>query len=466
VGRPSVVATCAACGHTQPRWTGQCGRCRAWGTIEEAAAEPRARGEAGTGIRATSLRDVPRDAADRLPAGIGELDRALGGGLVAGSVVLLGGEPGTGKSTLLLQAAASLATGHEVVYVSAEESAAQVRLRAERLDVLDAPVRVAAATKLPDVLALVEQHQPDVLILDSVQTIHDPDRDSSAGSVVQVRECAAALARMAKANGVATVLVGHVTKEGSLAGPRTLEHLVDAVLLMEGDRSHALRLLRAVKNRFGAAGEVGCFEMTSTGLDEVTDASRLFLDDLDATAPGVCRTVLLEGPRPVAVEIQALTVPSTLASPRRQTNGLDASRVAVLTAVLQRRAEVPMASRDLFASVVGGIRVEEPAGDLALALAVASSVADRPLPPRLAAIGEIGLGGEVRPVPQLDRRLAEAARLGLSVAVVSRRWDGPDQGIHLHRVDSLVDAVGLLEMTGKHSAAREQPARVRQPAGA
>ena len=398
---------------------------------------------------------MPRDAANRLPVGIGELDRVLGGGLVAGSVILLGGEPGTGKSTLLLQAAAALAGGHDVVYVSAEESASQVRLRAERLGVVEAQLRVAAATGLPDVLGLVEEHDPDVLILDSVQTVHDPERDSSAGSVVQVRECAAALARMSKARNVATVLVGHVTKEGSLAGPRTLEHLVDAVLLMEGDRAHALRLLRAVKNRFGAAGEVGCFEMTGAGLDEVSDASRLFLDDLDSSPPGVCRTVLLEGPRPVAVEIQALAVPSSLASPRRQTNGLDGSRVAVLAAVLQRRTDVAIANRDLFASVVGGIRVEEPAGDLALTLAVASSVADRPLPPRLVAIGEVGLGGEVRAVPQLERRLAEARRVGLSAAVVPRRWDGPDHGLHLHRVGSVTEAVAVLESTPGTSAPRE-----------
>lgn len=447
MARRSVVAMCSACGHTQPRWTGQCDRCRAWGTIEESEAEPRARGEAGASARAARLAEVPREAADRLPSGIAELDRVLGGGLVAGSVVLLGGEPGTGKSTLLLQAAAALAKGSSVLYVSAEESASQVRLRAERLDVLDADVTVSAVTRLPDILALVEEQGPDLLICDSIQTVHDPARDSSAGSVVQVRECASAIARMAKARNVATILVGHVTKEGSLAGPRTLEHLVDAVLLIEGDRSHAMRLVRAVKNRFGAVGEVGCFEMTSTGLEEVTDASRLFLDDLDATATGVCRTVLLEGPRPLAVELQALAVSSTLASPRRQTTGLDTSRVAVLTAVIQRRADVAVANRDLFASVVGGIRVDEPAADLALALAIASSVLDRPLPARTVAIGEVGLGGEVRSVPQLDRRLAEAARLGMSTAIVSSRSDGPDAGLRLLRVASVAEAVRLLDIT-------------------
>lgn len=441
--RPRSVARCSACGQEQTQWTGRCPGCDAWGTIEEQAA-PAGSGRASRSSRpdATPIAQVPLDAVDRQATGVAELDRVLGGGLVPGSVVLLGGEPGVGKSTLLLQAAHALAgderrPARTVLYLSAEESAGQVRLRAERLGALADHLLVAAETTLPAVLELADRHRPDVLVVDSIQTITDPDRDSSAGSVVQVRECASALVRHAKARGVATLLVGHVTKDGTIAGPRVLEHLVDVVLGFEGDPDHALRLLRAVKNRFGSTGEVGCFEMVGHGLAEVADPSRLFLAGHDRPVPGVAVTIAVEGPRPLAVEVQALTMQTQLATPRRQAAGLDPARVAMLTAVLDRRAHVEVARQDLYASAVGGVRLREPAADLAICLAVASSVRDRPVPADTVAVGEVGLAGEVRATPQLARRLTEAARLGYRRALVPASYDGPAHGLRLEPVTDL-----------------------------
>lgn len=396
---------------------------------------------------ARPIGEVPLQDAERLPTGLGEFDRVLGGGLVPGAAVLLGGEPGVGKSTLLLQVANDIAAtaasdgGRPVLYVSGEESPGQIRLRAERLGTAAADLLVAADTSLPSVLGLVGQHAPRVLVLDSIQTVSDPALPSSPGSVVQVRECAASLVRLAKATGTAVVLVGHVTKEGSIAGPRVLEHLVDVVLSFEGDDLHALRLLRAVKNRFGASGEIGCFEMSSEGLREVVDPSRLFVGDHTERATGVALTVALEGPRPLVVEVQALVADAVAPLPRRQATGVDTSRLPMLVAVLDQRARVDVGRRDLFASAVGGVRLKEPAADLAICLAIASAHAGRPIARRLVAIGEVELAGEVRVVPQIDRRLAEAARLGSTDAVVPAAYDGGAHGLRLHRVGDLRSAI-------------------------
>ncbi|MBW3562383.1 MAG: DNA repair protein RadA [Actinobacteria bacterium] len=452
MARTKTIARCADCGHEEPKWVGRCPGCGGWGTLAEVSPSDDSGSDASVRTSAPQtptaparrISEVPLHDVDRVPTGIGELDRVLGGGLVPGVAGLIGGQPGVGKSTLLLQAAQHIAEqGRTVLYVSGEESAGQLRLRAQRLGALDDGVLVAAETSLPSILGLVELHAPDALIIDSIQTVSDPALSSSPGAVLQVRECAAALVRAAKATGTATLLVGHVTKEGSIAGPRVLEHLVDVVLSFEGDRRHALRLLRSVKNRFGAAGEVGCFEMAGDGLREVSDPSRLFLADHDGEPPGVTVTITVEGPRPLAVEIQALVAKSNQSFPRRQATGLDGSRLSMLVAVLERRADVPLSDQELFASAVGGVRVREPAADLALCAAVASSRRDRTVSPGTVILGEVGLAGEVRSVPQLERRLAEAARLGFSRAVIPASYDGEDHGLDLQRVR---DVRGALRM--------------------
>ena len=354
------------------------------------------------------------------PTGIAELDRVLGGGFVPGSITLLGGEPGIGKSTLLLQVLGALAQGGtRCLLVSGEESRQQIRLRAERLGALPAELWLAAETQLPNVVGHVDAVKPQVLVIDSIQTMADPQLASAPGSVGQVRECANALVRLAKQRGLIVVLVGHVTKEGSLAGPRVLEHVVDTVLSFEGDRHHALRLLRATKHRFGATGELGLFEMTESGLSGVADPSALFLVDRRPGVEGSVVVASMEGQRPLLVEVQALVVSSGLPMPRRSAQGLDSGRLALLVAVLEQRARYPLGGCDVFASAVGGVRLVEPAGDLGVALAVASAVSGVALPAEMVAIGEVGLAGEVRQVGHLARRLAEAARVGFTSAVVS-----------------------------------------------
>jgi DNA repair protein RadA/Sms len=448
MAKTKIASTCADCGHTESRWMGRCPRCGEWGSMseEQQVAPPRASGRAVAvgGRRAQPIADVSMDAEARLPTAIDELDRVLGGGFVPGSVTLLGGEPGAGKSTLLLQAAQAIAeAGHGVLYVSAEESPGQVRRRAERLDALHEGVLLASETDVPSILGLVEHHRPRLLIVDSVQTVRDPDTGGAAGGVAQVRECAGVLTRMAKEQGVATVLVGHVTKDGQLAGPRVLEHLVDTVTEIEGDRHHALRLLRATKNRFGAVGEVGCFEMVDAGLVPVTDAGRLFVGDAAADVPGVAVTMAVEGRRPLACEVQALVDRTTLSFPRRVASGLDTGRLNLLLAVLQRRAELSLDSHDVYASSVGGLRIVEPAVDLALCLAVASSRLDRSVSRRLVVIGEVGLAGELRLVAQTERRLSEASRLGFERALLPAAYDGPAFGLRLQRARDLSQALQL-----------------------
>ncbi len=444
------MARCADCGHVEPKWLGQCPGCGAWGTMTEQRAEGGAGpGSAtapaapmGRGVEARPIPEVSGDERDRDRTGIGELDRVLGGGLVAGSVTLVGGEPGAGKSTLLLQAADALArAGRTVLYATAEESQSQVRLRAGRLGTLDAGVLLAAVATTADLRELSDRYAPDVLIVDSVQTVRDEETGGVAGGTSQVRAVAAALVTVAKARGLTTLLVGHVTKDGSVAGPRALEHLVDAVCELGGEAQHALRLLRATKNRFGATGEVGCFEMTGQGLRGVADPSAVFGGRSEPGTTGVARTVALEGHRPLLAEVQALSAPSQLTQPRRVATGVDTTRLALLLAVLDKRAGLAVGARDVYVASVGGLALSEPAVDLAACLAVASSETEQPLPDQAVLLGEVGLAGEVRPVPRTADRLAEAARLGCELALVPTAYDGPDAGLVVRRVRTVGEAL-------------------------
>jgi DNA repair protein RadA/Sms len=422
--RARTVFFCGDCGNEASRWSGQCAVCGAWNTMTEqpAAARPgsRARPTAASPADAILLGDVSADAsATRFGTGIDEFDFVLGGGTVPGSIVLIGGEPGIGKSTLLLQVAARLeSAGRSTLYVSGEESPRQVRMRGERLEEDTSPVAFLAATELDSILAAAERSSPSVMFIDSVQTIHSADVDSAAGSVSQVRECAARLQLWAKARDVTVFLVGHVTKDGSVAGPRTLEHIVDTVLYFEGAPGMDHRILRATKNRFGSVDEIGVFHMTGAGLVPVTDASAVFLAGRRAGVSGSAVAAAIEGSRPILVEVQALCTRTSYGAPQRVANGFDRQRLALILAVLEKRAGVPFGTLDVFVNVAGGARLVEPAADLAVALALASSALDRAASESAVFAGEIGLGGEVRPIGLVDRRLAEAARLGFRTAFV------------------------------------------------
>jgi DNA repair protein RadA/Sms len=443
------VYVCTECGTQQSRWLGRCPGCGAWQSLveEPVSAAPGAgagdllesnapRGES----RATLLRDVPAEAAPRIATGIGELDRVLGGGVVPGSVILIGGEPGIGKSTLCLQLALAIEqggvpatarsersergnelAGRRVLYVTGEESLEQVRLRAARLGALGAGVLALAETRVEALAKPWRDAEPALVLVDSIQTLRTERVESAPGSVAQVRECAALLAATAKTHGTALVLVGHVTKEGTLAGPRVLEHLVDVVLSFEGERMHPFRLVRATKNRFGSTQEVGVFTMGERGLEVVENPSELFLAERHAGAPGSCIVPVLEGSRPMLLEVQALVAPAGYGTARRTCLGIDDARVALLLAVLDRRSDVDLLSRDVYVNVAGGVRVAEPAADLAVALALASSRLDLPLPADVAACGEVGLGGEIRRVARLEERMREAARLGYGRVLVPAR---------------------------------------------
>jgi DNA repair protein RadA/Sms len=418
--RPGTIFSCSACGAASPKWHGRCPGCGEWNTLVEERA-PAARGSGGRAARAAGaaarpvrLRDVSVERTPRLSTGIGELDRVLGGGLVPGSLVLLGGSPGIGKSTLTNMALGHLAAaGRRTLYVSGEESAGQIRLRAERLGAAALEVPVLAETDLDTVLATLRAERPDACVIDSVQTLSSAALDSAPGTVGQVRDVATRIAEVAKRSGTAVLLVGHVTKEGALAGPRVLEHLVDCVLQFEGERERTYRTLRALKNRFGSTNDVGVFEMREQGLAEVLDASARFVGEA-TKAPGSVVLAAMEGSRPLLVEVQALVSPSEIVPPRRVCNGLDRNRLALVLAVLGRHAGVGVGAADVFVNVVGGVRIDEPGADLAVALAVASAargVATRPAP--LACFGEIGLTGELRSVAHPDRRVEEAAKFGL-----------------------------------------------------
>jgi DNA repair protein RadA/Sms len=448
-----TVHRCIECGNSAPRWSGRCGACGAWNTLIEEVDEvrpPLSAGAVTIGARRVPLAEVDLAEWTAVPTGIDELDRVLGGGLIPGSATVLGGEPGIGKSTLLLQALSALAQrGSRCLLVTAEESKQQVRLRAERLGVRDPALWLVAETSLPGVLAAVNDVGPDVVVVDSIQTVYDPELGSAPGSVAQVRECAHQLVRLSKERGITTVLVGHVTKEGALAGPRVLEHVVDTVLSFEGERHHALRLLRAVKHRFGPTGELGLFEMADDGLRGVPDPGSLFLGDRREGVPGSVVVPALEGHRPILVELQALVAPTALAMPRRSAQGLDSGRLSLLLAVLDRRVGLALTGTDVFASAVGGVKVVEPAADLALCLALASAFTGQALPPDVVACGEVGLGGEVRQVGQTARRLAEAARLGFRVAVVPESAPAPPAGMRSIPVRTLAEAVLALELVAQ-----------------
>ncbi|MCU0311449.1 MAG: DNA repair protein RadA [Acidimicrobiales bacterium] len=445
MARSRSVFRCQECGGTAPKWAGRCPSCEAWNSLVEEREVPASVAAAGLAAPLGAPRPITEVDVDQWrarPTGIAELDRVLGGGLVPGSVTLLGGEPGIGKSTLLLQAVAAVAAdGVRVLYVSAEESTQQVRVRAERLGALTPTLYLAAETAMPHILSFLDEVQPELLVVDSIQTVHDPDLGSAAGSVAQVRECAARFVGHAKARGVATVLVGHVTKDGGLAGPRVLEHVVDTVLAFEGERHHALRLLRAAKHRFGATDQLGLFEMTGDGLIGVPDPSRLFLADRRKGVSGSVVVPTMDGHRPLLVELQALVAASTLPSPRRSAQGLDAGRLSLLLAVLAERAGLRFGDTDVYALAVGGVRVVEPGADLGLALALASALTGRSVPADLVVCGEVGLGGELRQVAQCERRVAEAARLGFTRALVPRLSPPMPDHIELIRVDTLADAV-------------------------
>jgi DNA repair protein RadA/Sms len=424
LARERPAFRCSECGWTTGKWVGRCGECQAWGTVLDASS-PTVRTTTPGPVTAPArpIADVDVEAARSRPTGVSELDRVLGGGLVPGSVVLLAGEPGVGKSTLLLDVAARFAESGRALYITAEESAAQVRLRADRIGALHDDLYLAAETDLAAVLGQIDDVKPDLLVVDSVQTVASAEIDGSPGNVSQIREVAAALIRVAKERGIATVLVGHVTKDGSIAGPRMLEHIVDVVLHFEGDRHSRLRMVRGVKNRFGPSDEVGCFDLADDGITGLADPSGLFLSQQVEAVPGTCVTVTVEGKRPLVAEVQALLAPSQLNNPRRTTSGLDSGRVAMVLAVLQRRCQVDVGAADVYASTVGGVRLTEPATDLAVALALAGGAQNSPLATGLIAIGEVGLAGEIRRVTALSRRLAEAARLGFTHALVP-----PDPG--------------------------------------
>jgi len=455
MAKDKSIFTCNECGGTSPKWLGKCPSCAAWNTLVESVASAdsgvrnRFASLAGTAEVAV-LADIEASDVDRTPTGHAELDRVLGGGIVEGGVVLIGGDPGIGKSTLLLQALDSLQrAGKKTLYVTGEESGAQVALRSRRLGLDASQVRVLAEIQLEKILGALGSQQPDVAVIDSIQTVYSDQLTSAPGSVAQVRECAAHLTRAAKSAGVCIVLVGHVTKEGALAGPRVLEHMVDTVLYFEGDTHSQFRLVRAIKNRFGAVNEIGVFAMTEKGLKGVSNPSAIFLSQHTDPVPGSCVMVTLEGTRPLLVEIQAL-VDSGGPSPRRLSVGLDRDRLAMLLAVLHRHAGVACMDQDVFINAVGGVRIGEPAADLAVMLAISSSLRGKPLPKGFIAFGEVGLAGEVRPAPRGQERLREAAKLGFTQAIVPKANapKKPMDGMAVHAVERVEEALQIVRSWG------------------
>ena len=458
MAKDKSIFTCSDCGGTTPRWLGKCPACGAWNTLIESTVDSSGSSKnrytsqfqaLAKTSELTTLGDIEATDIDRTATGLEELDRALGGGVVEGGVVLIGGDPGIGKSTLLLQALDALQRkGMNTLYVTGEESGAQVALRSRRLGLDNSQVQVLAEIQLEKILATLQTERPNIAVIDSIQTVYSDQLTSAPGSVAQVRECAAHLTRAAKATGTAIVLVGHVTKEGALAGPRVLEHMVDTVLYFEGDTHSSFRLIRAIKNRFGAVNEIGVFAMTEKGLKGVSNPSAIFLSQHEEPVAGSCVMVTLEGTRPLLVEIQAL-VDSGGPSPRRLSVGLERDRLAMLLAVLHRHAGVACMDQDVFVNAVGGVRISEPAADLAVMLAITSSLRGKPLPKGFIAFGEVGLAGEVRPAPRGQERLKEAAKLGFTVAVVPKanapkKNDKNFEGLTIYPVDRIEDAMNCV----------------------
>ncbi|MGI8976981.1 MAG: DNA repair protein RadA [Thermomicrobiales bacterium] len=445
---------CQECGTSSPAYLGKCPGCGEWHSMVEQVDQPAARsGRAQSGSAASAARPIPISQVDvstsgRISLGIDEFDRVLGGGVVPGSVILIGGDPGVGKSTLILQAAGEMSKrGLTVLYVSAEESAQQVRVRADRMGVSGDTLLIHPEIDLEAILSAADSVSPSLVIIDSIQTLQSGDLDSAPGTVSQVRACAGKLTHWAKPRNIPVFLIGHVTKEGTVAGPRVLEHMVDAVLYLEGDRFHQYRMLRAAKNRFGSTNEIGVFDMADSGLTEIRNPSEVFLEERNSTTPGSAVAVTMEGSRPILLEIQALAAPTSFGLPRRSATGFDTNRLHLLVAVLQRRVGMGLGSHDVYLNVIGGFRVNEPAADFAAAMAIASGLRDQPLPADTVYIGEVGLSGDLRMVQRVDRRMQEAARLGFTRAVVPERWKRAKQadvsGIDVIAVRTLREALDL-----------------------
>ena len=446
------VFYCTECGNETPKWVGRCPACGAWNTMVEQEAAPKARTTGRSGgaksafhsVKALSLPEVDTTEEIRFPTGMGELDRVLGGGAVKGSLVLVGGAPGVGKSTLMLQICSSLCRDNRVLYVSGEESVRQLKLRAQRLGVSSPDLLVLSETALEDVLQSVSDESPDILIVDSIQTLYNGALDSPPGSIGQVKDCTMALMQLAKGREITVFVIGHVNKEGSIAGPKVLEHMVDCVLYFEGEQHSSCRILRAAKNRFGATNEIGVFEMSDTGLEEIENPSQMLLSGRPEGAPGTCVTCVMEGVRPVLAEIQALLATASYGNARRSTNGFDFGRAAMLLAVLEKRGGLKVSACDAYINIIGGLTLDEPAADLAAVLALASSYLDKPIAPDLAAIGEVGLTGELRAVNELDQRLSEVARLGFHRCIVPHRRSrkaAPPPGLEVVEAANIGEAI-------------------------
>ncbi|MDR5695591.1 MAG: DNA repair protein RadA [Armatimonadota bacterium] len=441
-----VKYVCQECGYEAPKWLGRCPGCGGWNTFVEEPVEPRRKLPTGLSSAPVPINSVSLLPEARVSTGIGEFDRVLGGGIVPASLILLGGDPGIGKSTLLLQVASKVAgMGHTVLYVSGEESVRQTKIRADRLGIKVQNLFLLSETNLDEIRRHIEGLSPSLVVVDSIQTVYDPALPSAPGSVGQVRECAASFLHLAKAKGIAIALVGHVTKEGQIAGPRVLEHIVDTVLYFEGDRHQTYRILRTTKNRFGSTNEIGVFEMSTEGLREVQNPSAAFLSERPTEVPGSAVICALEGTRPLLVEVQALAISTPFGMPRRTASGVDYNRVILLLAVLEKRAGLQLATHDVYVNVAGGVRVSEPAADLGVAVAVASSLRDRPVDARAVVIGEVGLGGEVRAVPQIQRRLTEVVKLGFQRCLIPRGNPyEPVAGLEVIPVASVLEALNLV----------------------
>ena len=449
MAKAKTVFYCTSCGNETPKWQGRCPSCGAWNSIEEYVEKPVAAGRAksapvGMSRNAQKLSDVHTDTEIRFSSGLGELDRVLGGGAVAGSLVLVGGAPGIGKSTLLLQICNNLCAGRSVLYVSGEESEKQIKLRAQRLNVEPEDLYILSETRLIDVLEAVENLHPDILIVDSIQTLYSDNNESSPGSVSQVKECTMAMMQLSKSEGITVFVVGHINKDGAIAGPKVLEHMVDCVLYFEGDPNSSYRLLRAAKNRFGSTNEIGVFEMVDSGLLEVPNPSQMLLEGRPEGASGTCVACVMEGTRPILAEVQALVCKTSFNVPRRTADGFDFNRAALLLAVAEKRAGMRLNMFDAYINVIGGLQLEEPGADLSVVLAVASSYMDKPIPDDLVAIGEVGLTGELRSVSQLNQRLGEVARLGFKQCIIpfrkTEKLEIPE-GLTVHRVKNLREAI-------------------------